>query len=153
MTKAYTLIVVETASGFLLINRAKPPYRGMWNALGGKIEADESQMMGANRELMEESGLTDVALHDRGLIHWYVDGSLRGDLYLFTGQTDWSLPQPKQTREGILATVSRDWLLMDNLGVVPDLSAVLPTLLAGERHTYRSDFRGEHFERLVIEDD
>ncbi|WP_369406643.1 NUDIX domain-containing protein [Lacticaseibacillus nasuensis] len=37
---------VPNAAGILLINRAKPPYRGRWNGLGGKVEPGESRRPG-----------------------------------------------------------------------------------------------------------
>ena len=154
MVKAYTLILVHTPAGYLLINRQKPPYRGLWNALGGKIEVGETPLVGANRELLEETGLHDVTLRADGLVHWHVDGSLRGDLYLFSGDVADTDTWPQATREGVLALQSENWLLAaDNLGIVPDLQALVPFWLRHERHTYRSDFQGEHFESLVIVDD
>jgi len=156
MAQAYTLILVETPAGILLINRQKPPYRGLWNALGGKIESGETPQAGALRELTEESGLTLPAaeLQANGVVHWYVDSQFRADLYLFSGRTKQTGPWPVMTREGLLAAVQSDWLAApDNLGVVADLKALLPHWLAGGQHTYRSDFTGSHFDRLVIGDD
>ncbi|WP_057895054.1 NUDIX domain-containing protein [Lacticaseibacillus brantae] len=156
MAQAYTLILVETPAGILLINRKKPPYRGLWNALGGKIEPDETPKAGAQRELVEESGLTLTAakLQANGVVHWYVDGQFRADLYLFSGTTTQTGAWPLMTREGLLAAVDREWLTApDNLGIVADLKALLPRWLAGEQHAYRSDFTGTKFESLVIADD
>ena len=55
MVKKYTLVTVETPSGWLLINRTNPPYRGMWNTLGGKFLPNETPATCASRELQEES--------------------------------------------------------------------------------------------------
>lgn len=49
------MVTVETPSGWLLINRTNPPYRGMWNTLGGKFLPDETPAVCAARELQEES--------------------------------------------------------------------------------------------------
>ena len=153
MVKALTVGLVETASGCLLINRQKPPYRGVWNGLGGKVEPGETALAGMQRELAEECGLhlPQAAFTAGGLVHWYVDGSLRGELYLYTAKTDRPFAQPLATREGIVAAMARAWLLApDNLGLVPDLAPLLPALLAGEVHTYRSDFTGDHFDGLQV---
>ena len=41
----------------LLIQRAKPP-AGLWSLPGGHVEFGESAVAAANRELLEESGVT-----------------------------------------------------------------------------------------------
>lgn len=46
----------------LLIQRANPPFEGMWAIPGGFIEMDEPLETAALRELEEETGITDVAL-------------------------------------------------------------------------------------------
>lgn len=153
MVKALTVGLVTTATGILLINRRKPPYRGLWNGLGGKVEPGETPLAGMQRELHEECGLAlaPAAFTACGLVHWYVDGRLQGDLYLYTATTALTYPQPRQTREGIVAAMPKDWLLApDNLGLVPDLVPLLPHMLAGENLTYRSTFTGERFDGLEV---
>lgn len=63
MVKKYTLVTVETPSGWLLINRTNPPYRGMWNTLGGKFLPNETPATCASRELQEESHII-IPPHD-----------------------------------------------------------------------------------------
>ncbi|WP_125705861.1 NUDIX domain-containing protein [Lacticaseibacillus daqingensis] len=153
MTKALTVVLVETLTGIILINRRKPPYRGLWNGLGGKVEPGEHPAAGARREVAEESGiqLAPGELTPAGLVHWHVDGALLGDLYLYTAQTERTLAGPQQTREGIIAPMPRDWLLApDNLGLVPDLQPLLTPMLAGEAREYDSWFVGDRFDRLEV---
>lgn len=153
MTKQYTVGLVTTKTGIVLINRAKPPYRGLWNGLGGKVEPGETPREGMAREFHEESKLMlppDV-FKGCGLVHWYVDGALQGDLYLFTAQTSQELTLPMQTREGIVAAMAADWLTApDNLGLVPDLAAMLPYFKRPAKVTLRSDFAGEQFLSLKV---
>lgn len=157
MTKQLTVGLVTTKTGVVLINRAKPPYRGLWNGLGGKVEPGETPREGMAREFHEECGLVLPAdlFQACGLVHWYVDGKRLGDLFLFKAQTGQELTLPMQTREGIVAAMDPAWLKApDNLGLVPDLGAMLPYFEAGQNVTLRSDFEGERFLGLkVVSDD
>jgi 8-oxo-dGTP diphosphatase len=47
----------------LLIQRQKPPYQGSWALPGVQLAAGETIEQAAARELQEETGITDVALH------------------------------------------------------------------------------------------
>lgn len=153
MAKAYTVVLVHTPAGYLVINRRKPPYVGLWNALGGKVEAGESPAAGAIREVREESGLQLRAVQACGLVHWFVDGQLRGDLYLFTGESAEALGAPQMTREGVIAEWPQAWLEDPaNMGLVPDMQAMLPLFSAGEAGVYASHFAGDEFLELVADD-
>ncbi len=150
MVKAYTVVLVHTPAGYLVINRLKPPYIGLWNGLGGKVEPEETPAAGAMREVREESGVRLDQVQACGLVHWYVDGQLRGDLYLFSGEGVLRAPLPQATREGLLAAMSADWLTNPhNLGLVPDLAAMLPLFMAAKPGEYASHFAGEQFIDLV----
>lgn len=48
----------------LMCFRAKDPYKGLFNFVGGKLEKEEDGLMGAYRELLEETGITkdDIVL-------------------------------------------------------------------------------------------
>lgn len=46
----------------LLIKRGRDPFKGFWALPGGFIEMDESPLVGATRELKEETGLYDLPL-------------------------------------------------------------------------------------------
>lgn len=42
----------------LMCLRSKEPYKGLYNLVGGKVENDEDNLIGAYRELEEETGIT-----------------------------------------------------------------------------------------------
>ena len=63
MTAPNAASVALIAGGrVLLIQRARPPYRGLWTLPGGRLEPGESAEAGAAREVHEELGLAVSAL-------------------------------------------------------------------------------------------
>lgn len=56
----YNLILVadEKQEHILMCLRAKEPFRGKYNLVGGKAEAEETGLESAYRELEEETGIT-----------------------------------------------------------------------------------------------
>ena len=67
--QGYNLIVVfdKRRERVLLCRRRKEPYKGLLNFVGGKIEPGEEGLAAANRELREETGLTEA---DISLFHF-----------------------------------------------------------------------------------
>ncbi len=58
--KLFNLIMVfnQNEDKILMCYRSKDPYQGLYNLLGGKIDAGEDFLESAYRELFEESGIT-----------------------------------------------------------------------------------------------
>lgn len=59
--KKYNLIVIfdQSMKKSLFCIRAKEPYKGLYNFVGGKIEAGEEDYEAAYRELYEETGISN----------------------------------------------------------------------------------------------
>ena len=68
MSTQYNVIAVldERCEHVLMCRRSKPPYQGLLNLVGGKIECGEDGVCAAYRELWEETG---IAKKEIGLIH------------------------------------------------------------------------------------
>lgn len=58
--KKYNVIIVfnNKEDKILMCKRAKEPYKGMFNLVGGKVEENENELYSAYRELEEETGIT-----------------------------------------------------------------------------------------------
>jgi 8-oxo-dGTP diphosphatase len=118
----------------LLIKGA--PTKRLWanryNGVGGHVEAHESVLAAAQRELTEETGLTEVALTLRGIIHIDTGGDDPARpgvmLFVFVGESESQAitPSAEGTPEWIPLTQLDDYPLLD------DLYAVIPLALNGE---------------------
>lgn len=59
MKKLNVIIVYNKEENkILMCKRAKEPYKGKYNLVGGKLEENEDSLEGAYRELKEETGIT-----------------------------------------------------------------------------------------------
>jgi 8-oxo-dGTP pyrophosphatase MutT (NUDIX family) len=69
----YTICFCLCGDQVLMLSRTHPPNAGLWNGLGGKLEADETPVENIYREVMEEAALD---LHQAqqvrfaGLVTW-----------------------------------------------------------------------------------
>lgn len=65
MKKLNVIIVYDKDDkNILMCKRAKEPYMGLFNLVGGKVEEGEDELSAAYRELFEETGITkeDITL-------------------------------------------------------------------------------------------
>ncbi len=107
-----------------------------YNGLGGHVEPDEDLLAAAERELAEEAGVRDVALHLRGVIHIQVavdDPATPGILvFVFVGQVQDTPLVAGREGEPV-------WIPADELArfpLVDDLYQLLPLLLQGTGFVY-----------------
>ncbi|MCL5677134.1 MAG: 8-oxo-dGTP diphosphatase [Firmicutes bacterium] len=130
----YTICFVRRGDQVLLLNRSRAPWMGMWNGVGGKIEAGESPLQGILREVREETGIELKAARFAGIVTWTVDGGRPDGMYAFVADVSENLdyPTPRAVDEGVLDWKDLTWVLnSDNLGVVSLLPRYLPAMLAG----------------------
>jgi len=67
-TKLYTLALIRNECNVLLGMKKRGFGAGRWNGFGGKVDADETILQAAKRELLEESGLTVDELKQAGIL-------------------------------------------------------------------------------------
>ncbi|OIN65936.1 DNA mismatch repair protein MutT [Exiguobacterium sp. KRL4] len=126
----YTLCLIRKADQWLLLNRQKQPAMGMWNGVGGKIEAGESPTEAVIRETFEETGLTIPDVQFAGTILLRAEETAGIYLFLADMPNEQMLTTPFATREGILDWKRLDWILdPENTGVISNLKAYLPYVL------------------------
>ncbi|MBB6546218.1 NUDIX hydrolase [Nonomuraea rubra] len=50
-------IIFDASGRLLLVQRGRPPGKGLWSVPGGRLEPGESDEAGVRREVLEETGL------------------------------------------------------------------------------------------------
>lgn len=122
-----TLIFLERDGEVLLLYGADNKwFAGMYNGIGGHIEADEDVRTAAERETYEETGLTPASLDFVATVH--VTGDRPGVLlFVFRGTVSAAVDHTA-TDEGILEWVPVAEIA--NYPLVPDLKWLVPRALA-----------------------
>ncbi len=123
---SYTLCFLTRADSVLLLHRRRPPNQGLWNGVGGRLEADERPLTGCLREVREETGYRLATARFAGLLTWSGFEIADGGLYLFTAEAP--AGEPASTPEGELRWWPQRQAVTSPL-VVSNLHFVLPHLL------------------------
>ena len=88
MGNIFTLCVIKEDDKIVVQKRNKPPFVGLWNAPGGKVEHMETPIEACTREVLEETGLflTDIKLRGVLTVSSITQQSKRDILMLFESQ-------------------------------------------------------------------
>lgn len=132
-----TLCFIKCKNKILMINRNKPPFMGMWNALGGHVEENETPLEGALREIKEEGGLNLTSATLYSISTWNYDDDLIY-VYLTNLNDDFPLENyPQKIDEGIIDFKDIDWIINpQNYGTIDDLTIFLKDIKNNQKHNY-----------------
>lgn len=147
----YTLIFLTRGDQILMLHRRKPPNQGLWNGIGGHIEAGEAPLACALREIKEETGFIIEDLRFHGLLTWEGYETPAGGLYIFSGEAP-STGEAIGDDEGELAWKAREWVF-SNPQVVSNIHIMGPAVFNGDPpRVYHFHYLDSSIERYEFRD-
>ena len=126
---AFTLCFLTRGEQVLMLCRRRPPNQGLWNGVGGRIEAGETPLAACLREVREETGFAIDVARFAGIVSWTGFEAPDGAFAVFTAQAPQGEPAPCD--EGELAWKPRAWVLASP-EVVSNIHRYGPEVLAGQ---------------------
>lgn len=111
-----------------MLHRNNPPNQGLWNGVGGHLEAGENPLEGCLREIREETGYQLNTARFCGTLTWQGYEIEAGGLYIFTAEAPTSAPAGNG--EGRLAWKTIRWACTSPR-VVSNILVFLPLVLSG----------------------
>lgn len=143
----------------LLVHRNARPddeHLGLYNGLGGKLEARESIVDNVRRELREEAGVELTSFALRGTVTWANFGPDGEDWLGFIFLVDgWTGDIPASNEEGDLEWVDRSKVVNLDLPMWPGDRYFLPLVFDGDPRPFHGTMpyadgqpTGWHYERI-----
>lgn len=149
----YNLIFIRYQDEVLLLNREKGFEMGLWNALGGKIEKNETPLESAKREAFEESNYKLDDFKFCGSFTWenLLDKNDFGNIACYYAFVESKIDTPVSTREGILDWKKISWITNPkNVGITEDLKTFIPHMFNDEVLEYHCIYEGSKLIELTI---
>jgi len=136
-----TLCFLREGNRVLLLYRRKPPNSGLWNGVGGKMEAGEDPYTACIREVAEETGLaiTDPLLRALLVVSVLTPPEL-WVIFVFIVAAPAGLPVSSE--EGDVSWV--DLTALPTMQMPPDLPLILPRVFTSDEVlVVRAEYRTE----------
>ena len=129
LTGTCTSLAGTRGDRVLMLHRLNPPNQGLWNGVGGRLEADEAPRAACLREVREETGFVVPEVRFAGLLTWSgFPGHADGGLYIFTAPAP--VGEPGTCAEGELRWQPRAWVYTA-ADVVENIHYFAPCVLDG----------------------
>ncbi|MEB2301691.1 8-oxo-dGTP diphosphatase [Lysinibacillus xylanilyticus] len=127
----FTICFLKKGDQILLLNRDFPEWMGAWNGVGGKIEKNETPLVGALREIKEETGIALLDITFKGKITWTDGTTDYGCMYAFIAELpeSYHYMTPIKVAEGILDWKDLSWIFHPKNVGIADLKYYLPKML------------------------
>ena len=127
-------VCLSKGEDILLVQRGKPPYRGLWSLPGGRVEFGEALKAAARRELLEETRIVADDL-DFITLHEAIGERSHAVIAVFAGDlADNALPRPDDDAEALETLPLAEIARREAAGkTTPGLSAVIGRCLAMRR--------------------
>ncbi|MFW9812125.1 MAG: NUDIX domain-containing protein [Candidatus Thorarchaeota archaeon] len=142
------ITILKHEDKFLFLKRKNPPYENLWSMVGGKVSLGEHIRDAAIREVMEETGASDVTSYEfRGMVSERLirpDGALSAHFLIFVNYAEIS-SYVENHREGSLSIFSES-----------EISSLEPEFLPSDFQMFRcfSDSGGPIlYEAELLHDD
>ena len=135
----------------LMINRHKPPFMGLWNAVGGKTEKGEDTLDTAVREIHEESGIKvdKENLYLLSRFTWNYDDQVSYAYVCNVNKVDKKFPFLYE--EGIIDLKEIDWVLNDkNYGIIEDLRVFIEDIKKNRKRNYHLTYNESKLIKVEI---
>jgi 8-oxo-dGTP diphosphatase len=144
----HVLCFLTRGDRVLMLYRFKSPNRGLWNGVGGRIEAGESPLEACLREVQEETGYGLGTPRFAGLLTWRGFEIADGGLYIFTAPAPGG--DPAHCEEGILEWQPRKWVFTSPT-VVSNIHFFGPLVLDGAPpQVYHFEYRDGEIARHEV---
>jgi 8-oxo-dGTP diphosphatase / 2-hydroxy-dATP diphosphatase len=142
--KKLTLCLIAKDGRILLGMKKRGFGEGRWNGFGGKVEAGESIVEGARRELLEESTIRAGEVEELGIINFdYLDTNKFLEVHIFSVKEYDG--EPEETEE-----MRPQWFYLDEIpfdNMWPDDAYWFPLFLRGKN--FRGKFLFEDNNKII----
>ena len=120
----------------LMCERRKPPYQGMLNFVGGKLEMGEDSVHAAYRELREETGITgeDIALTHFMDLTYYEAGIC---LEVYTGRLHRETPVSGEENDLLWVPLSTDFFDITRFAGEGNIGHIMAHILLAKEQVLR----------------